>query len=161
MENNYVIVNGELYHHGVKGMKWGVRKDKTSNGSTTKTAGKKKAGSGRSWLFGKKKTKKSQVESTSPKPPKKKTINELSDDELRQRINRLQMEKQLKDLMAAENAKQKSKGKAFVMDVIEKSGKNIATQLVTYALGKGVNAAFKDVFNDPAIVNPKKGQKDK
>lgn len=24
--SNYVIINGELYHHGVKGMKWGVRK---------------------------------------------------------------------------------------------------------------------------------------
>lgn len=24
--NNYVIVGGELYHYGVKGMKWGVRK---------------------------------------------------------------------------------------------------------------------------------------
>lgn len=24
--SEYVIVNGELYHHGVKGMKWGVRK---------------------------------------------------------------------------------------------------------------------------------------
>lgn len=26
MENKYIIVNGELYHYGVKGMKWGVRK---------------------------------------------------------------------------------------------------------------------------------------
>ena len=25
---DYVISNGELYHHGVKGMKWGVRKDR-------------------------------------------------------------------------------------------------------------------------------------
>lgn len=23
---NYIIIDGELYHHGVKGMKWGVRK---------------------------------------------------------------------------------------------------------------------------------------
>ena len=28
-ENVYILApNGELYHHGVKGMKWGVRKDK-------------------------------------------------------------------------------------------------------------------------------------
>ena len=26
--SEYVIINGELYHHGVKGMKWGVRKKK-------------------------------------------------------------------------------------------------------------------------------------
>ena len=26
MSNNYVIKDGELYHHGVKGMRWGVRK---------------------------------------------------------------------------------------------------------------------------------------
>lgn len=27
----YIYTNGELYHHGVKGMKWGVRKDKYGN----------------------------------------------------------------------------------------------------------------------------------
>jgi RimJ/RimL family protein N-acetyltransferase len=26
--SNYVIINGELYHYGVKGMKWGIRKDR-------------------------------------------------------------------------------------------------------------------------------------
>lgn len=29
----FIINNGELYHHGVKGMKWGRRKGKTHNGS--------------------------------------------------------------------------------------------------------------------------------
>lgn len=38
---NYVIHNGELYHHGVKGMKWGVRRFQNPDGSLT-PAGKKR-----------------------------------------------------------------------------------------------------------------------
>ena len=25
---NYIVCNNELYHYGVKGMKWGVRRDR-------------------------------------------------------------------------------------------------------------------------------------
>lgn len=42
------------------------------------------------------------------------------------------------------------------MDILEKSGKNIATQFVTYAMGAAVN---KIAGTD--VVNSKKGQKDK
>ena len=136
MENN-------LQHHGILGMKWGVRR-------TPAQLGRKSGTSDDDSGIGK-----------ATKPIKKRKVSELSDEELRQKINRLQMEKQLKQLLTEDNKPRQSRGKAFVTDVIEKSGKNIATQLVTYTFGKGVNAVFKDVFNDPAIVNPKKGQKDK
>lgn len=60
-----------LYHYGVKGMKWGVRKDKTSN-STAKP--KKKS--------------------------RRQIASEMSDDELNRRISRLNREKQYLDLTA-------------------------------------------------------------
>ena len=41
MSDNYVIVNGELYHWGVKGMRWGVRRWQNPDGTLTE-AGKKR-----------------------------------------------------------------------------------------------------------------------
>ena len=38
----------ELYHHGIKGMKWGVRRYQNLDGSLT-TAGKKRYSDGESW----------------------------------------------------------------------------------------------------------------
>lgn len=35
METKYTIVNGELYHYGTKGMKWGVRRYQNKDGSLT------------------------------------------------------------------------------------------------------------------------------
>lgn len=37
----YCIVNGELYHHGIKGQRWGVRRYQNKDGSLT-NAGKKR-----------------------------------------------------------------------------------------------------------------------
>ena len=39
--NNYIIVGGELYHYGIKGMKWGVRRYQNKDGTAT-SLGKKR-----------------------------------------------------------------------------------------------------------------------
>ena len=82
----------------------------------------------------------------------------MSDEELNRRIKRLDMEKRYRELSAS--SQQVSKGRKFAERVIERAGENIATQFVTYVGGTAVNKAFANVFNDPAIINPKKGQKD-
>lgn len=154
----------ELYHHGIKGMKWGVRRTKAQLGYGNAASSRRKKNNSKSKVVAKgrkavsnflekKKTKKSVT-------TKKKTVSDMSDEELQERISRLQLEQTYNDLMRSTQPKA-SKGKQFVMSVLETSGKNIATQTTTYMMGKAVNKAFADIFNDPAIVNPKKGQKDK
>lgn len=158
--------NNELYHHGILGMKWGVRRTKAQLGYPTSTS-KKNTKSGSqvtSFITKRKNAKKQKMAAKQVKQEttksRKKSVSEMSDDELRARISRLEMEKRYKDLHKASQP-QVSKGRKFVSSVLEKSGQNIATQLTTYVMGQAVNKAFAGVFNDPAIVNPKKGQKDK
>ena len=189
--------NIELYHWGVQGMKWGVRRYQNKDGSLSK-AGKErydkelaKTKAERKAVKEREKTKakidklnamKADVENrkkalgdsdtidkaknsikkhSEEKKSKKRTIKDLSDAELQAKVDRLQLEKRYRDLMKESVPKETKKGKEFVSDVRDKSGKNIAIQLTTYVMGRGVNKVLGDIFNDELVVNPKKGQKDK
>jgi hypothetical protein len=96
----------ELRHAGVKGMKWGVRRFRNEDGTLTE-AGKKRYGSG-----GKTKTKKEPHPDYAEVHPRKK-VKYMSNEELKRANNRLNAEKQYKDLTKRKNYG-KSAVKAFI-----------------------------------------------
>ena len=105
----------ELYHYGVLGMKWGVRRNRSTNSGTGKKSRK-------------------QIRDSKEENKLNPTRN-MSDTELRQRINRLQMEKQYVQL----TAKQTSFGKKFVTDILTNAAKQTATNYVSKYMTKGVD----------------------
>ena len=126
MDNNY------LQHYGILGMRWGVRRarPKSSSGSRFSRKSYKNP----------KELKKKSVE------PKKKTIKDLSDNELRSKINRLELEKRYKELSGSD--KQSSRGKKFVMDVLETSGKSSAIRFTTFVMNKGADKVLSELFGE-------------
>ena len=132
--------NNELYHYGVLGMHWGVRRTPEQLGHRTKSSGSaqsakarvrvnnKKAGSTKPMTAEEKEAKKK--EAMDSHDPRQVYANKdlFSDAELRSAYTRLLMEKQIKDL----TPKQKNKGAEYIDAAIKWGGK------VTALIGTGV-----------------------
>lgn len=80
-----------LMHHGVKGMKWGVRHDKTSSGER-RAKRKRRASIARNYTGGR--------SSNALKAARRQDINTMSNQELQQHITRLNLERQYRSLTA-------------------------------------------------------------
>lgn len=96
-----------LQHHGILGMKWGIRRYQPYTGGKKGT------------FLGKKKKPTRKKEKTNP-------TKGMSDAELRSRINRLQMEKQYKQL----TTKDKNKGMRIASSILSKVGNKVADRVI-------------------------------
>lgn len=141
-----------LYHHGILKQKHGVR-----NGPPYPLSNEDRSPAERR----ENPISDSAREMKKNEPPRPKSINEMTDAELKALIDRKKLEQQYRDLcVSSEGEKKVSRGRKMVADILESSTRNVGTQATTYLMGKGVNKAFYRMFGED-IVNPKKGQKDK
>ena len=129
-------MNNELYHHGILGMRWGIRRTKSQLGY--KTGNGKKGQSDDSDVEAK-----TASSGKSGGSKQSKSISNMTDDELRDHINRLQMERQYLDLqrqISSYTPQQISKGKRFMKsmekDVITPALKDAGKNLLTKFLNK-------------------------
>lgn len=91
--------DNELYHHGILGQRWGIRRFQNKDGSLTNA--------------GKRHRKQQDDVEAKPKP---KSIKDMTDDEIVKKINRLTNEKKLIELendLKSLQPQKVSKGKAF------------------------------------------------
>ena len=109
----------ELYHHGIKGMHWGVRRFQNPDGTLTDAGKRRQQTSDRQIRRDIKRQRKWNA----------KNASQLSDKELTDQILRLQREKQLKDLTAQTVRPAKKK----VLDYIDRYSNQVFGAAVTAA----------------------------
>ena len=163
-------MENELMHWGIKGMKWGVRRYQNKDGSLT-PAGKKRYDNEMAKLKEEEKIAKNKLRTQaklnkldekrkeikalksgkpiakSTKQHSKPSVKDMSDEELRQTVNRLLMEQQYAKL----NPQQVSAGQKFVKKVMNdvvapaatEVGKNVLKDAMTKAVKNASEASKK------------------
>ena len=160
--------DSELYHHGIKGMKWGVRRTREQLGYRTSPKKKKRSSNDENVFMktakktgkaisttasnasAKHKAKKEEERRTKEararnEKLKNKPISDMTDEELRQKIQRIQLENQYKAL----NPKKVSAGEKFAKtvlnDVIAPAVKNAGRQYLEKSLKKSLGLDEKQI----------------
>lgn len=149
-----VKTSGIIEHYGVKGMRWGVRRSRRERKIARGDLAALKEMESNSDRGGKTRSKREARKDAKRNP------SEMSDAELRQRLNRMNMEKQYRELTAPKGGSLSSAGKKVAANVI----KGVAQQTLTN-VGQSYStkytaqymANYKAPIPKPPILNPLRG----
>ena len=119
------ISSDELYHHGILGMQWGKR-----NGPPYPLDSSQKSSSERRYRTDKG-YHKNQNKHRGPKP-----VEKMSNDELKRKVNRKQLEQQYKDLTDKEVSRGKNKVREIIKDYTTVTGVVLTTAKLIELISK-------------------------
>lgn len=178
MGNRYILTpDGELYHWGIKGMKWGQRRWQNKDGSLT-PAGKKRYAKEEADLKAREKAIKNRERETakrakldskkaeldareaalsgggkkaqSPDTLKQKSVKDMTDDELRTAIARKQLESQYMQYHPQPKPPE-SFGKRFVNEAVKPAAINAGRDFIEKALKKAAGDILKDKVDPKSL----------